>query len=659
MPSRWSFPAANARRRGGAAFPAALLAVPALALLAATAPLAAATVLQKTVEVEIRGDGSVAEHTHLEVQLEAATDAAAWSPYPILVDDHRELGGVNAWVRRPDGTTEKVGRQGFDTADIANEMLLHTSAKLRLVRFPEAPVGAVLGLDYDESTRPWFPTGWVALGAHGSAIAHLRVRVRGGGAGWRWSILGSTAGLQVSESPGEVLITGADLPRPADVEHAPDEVREGPVLRYGWRGPGTWAAVGSWYDELSRGVPRHHEEVRLAARRLLGGSAAGAVPPAPAPAAPDDRGRRRQLDAILAFVRRDVRYVAVEVGIGGYRPAPAHETLARRWGDCKAKVELLLDLLDEAGIEAYPALLHAGPRDRIDPEFPAPGSFNHMIAALPAAGLARAPDDPVAGGYLFVDPTQRRGGIGWLHPADQDQWALVLRGERSALVRTPLRPRLEGSRLTLDLAVRPDGTAAGQLRLELRGGFASAQTDRLDGERPEAIAAEAHRLIAALLPGAAAASPRWLPDPDADVPAVTLTAAVSLPALVALADQGGATPEPVRSLALAGPSATPAPGLLRGRLEPVVLRPHVAAVTWKLALPDGWCPAQSDSSGLDNAAGTFHQSLTCAGGRLLVERRTELLERWLDPAQLPALAELALAEHRAAARRLRLDRLHG
>lgn len=679
MPSRSSC-------RAGSGPPAWPVPAPALltlaALLAAGAPLGAATVLQKTVEVEIRGDGSVAARTHLEVRLDAATDFGAWSPYPILIDDHRELGAVAAWVRRPDGTTEKVGRQGFDTTDLAGEEVLHTSAKLRLVRFPKAPVGAVLGLDYDQTERPWFPAGWLVLGAHEAAISHLRVRVHGGGAGWRWSILGPTAGLQVTESPGEVLITATDLPRPADLDHAPDEVREGPVLRYGWQGPATWAEVGRWYDDISRGVARRREEVRQAAHRILAGAAGGASgdrvsgdAAAGDAASPDDRRRRRQLEDLLAFVRREVRYVAVEVGVGGYRPAPAHETLARRWGDCKGKVELLLGLLDEAGIEAYPVLVQAAPRGRVDPEFPAPGLFDHMIAALPAAGLATGADDPVAGGFLFVDPTQSRGGIGWLHPSDQDQWALVLRGERSELVRTPLRPRLEGSWLTLDLEVRPDGVAGGQLRLELRGGFAAAQADRLDSQRPEITAAEAHRLIGALLPGATAKAPLWRIDQDAAVPGATLTAGVALPALVALGQDVSAaaagtaggpaasaapgTPVPLRSLALGGPAATPSPGLLRDRSAPVVLRPHVASVTWRLALPDGWCPVQSDSSGVDNATGSFHQSLTCAGGRLTVDRRTELRQRWVEPAQLPALAELALAEHRAAARRLRLDRLHG
>ena len=95
----------------------------------------------------------------------------------------------------------------------------------------------------------------------------------------------------------------------------------------------------------------------------------------------------------------------------------AYEPTAIAWVETPSR---LLDLLKQAGIEAYPALVQAAPQGRIDPEFPVPGWFDHMIAALPAAGLALTADDPVAGGYLFVDPTQTRGGAGWLHPADQD-----------------------------------------------------------------------------------------------------------------------------------------------------------------------------------------------------------------------------------------------
>jgi hypothetical protein len=634
----------------------------------AAAPLSGATLLRKSVEVEVRADGSVAERTQLEVRLDEAADHAAWSPFPIWFDDHHELGRLSAWVRRADGAVEQLRRQDFDTVDLAGGETLHTSDKVRLVRFPPAPVGAVLGLEYERTDHPYFPAGLVPLGAHGAAISQLSVRVRhpgwgaGGGAaaGWRWSIQGPAEGLHVSEAPGELLITAAGLPRPPRLEHAPTEVRDGPALHYAWGEPASWEAVGRWYDDLARGLPREHAEVRQAARQLVEAPAGGGAGGDPGDA--ERRHRRARLERILDFVRREVRYVAVEVGVGGYRPAPPHETLARRWGDCKAKVVLLLDMLAEAGIEAYPALVLADPEGRIDPRFPAPGWFNHMIAALPVGGLTVEADDPVAGGYLFVDPTQLRGGGGWLHPADQDQMALVLRGDRTALVSTPLRPRLEAEHLTVDLEVRPDGSAAGRLRLELRGGAAAAEIEELAAERPETTAARTHRLIAAWLPGAGFSDARWTSARDGGMPQVTMTAAVAMPSLVApgeappAGDSGG---RPAgggsRWLALAGPRITPAPGLLRDRSAPVVLRPGVEQVTWHLALPDGWCAAPADSSDLDNAAGAFHQSISCAGRMLTVERRSELRLRWIEPAQLPAVAALSLAEHRAAARRLRLD----
>jgi hypothetical protein len=410
-------------------------------------------------------------------------------------------------------------------------------------------------------------------------------------------------------------------------------------------------------------VPRERAEVRQAARQLLAAPAGTLVAAAAAPEPAAAAARRARLERILDFVRREVRYVAVEVGVGGFRPAPPHETLARRWGDCKAKVTLLLDMLEEAGIEAYPALVLADRDGRIDPRFPAPGWFNHMIAALPVDGLAVDADDPVAGGYLFVDPTQERGGAGWLHPVDQDQMALVLRGDRTVLVATPLRPRLEAFHLTVDLEVRPDGSAAGKLRLELRGGAAAAETEELAGERPDHTATRTHRLITAWLPGAGVSGVHWTSLRAGGVPEVTLTAAVTLPSLVApgealpAADAGGsAAGGGSRWLALAGPKITPAPGLLRDRSAPVVVRPGVEQVTWHLTLPDGWCAAPDAGADLDNAAGSFHQSIACAGRLLTVERRSELRVRWIEPAQFPAVAAVSLAEHRAAARRLRLDR---
>lgn len=649
-PSRWS--SLTNRRPAGAPAVAimrgrgASSALPALlAFLALAAPAWAATILRQTVEVDIRGDGGVREHRHLEVRIDAQGDSRSWSTIPIYFDEKRAtLGAVSAWVRKPDGATEKLWRRDFDSADAIGEGVLKSSGKLRVVRFPPAPAGSVLGLEYDFLDRPYFPAGAVELyaGEGGDAIEYLSVEVRGGGAGWRWHIAGPAGGLRVSESPGAVKVTASGLPRLARVDLAPGRSRL-PVLLYGWSGPATWGAVADWFAGIAREVPRDREAVRRTARQLTAGV----------------EGKRERLEVLLRFVRRQVRYVAVEVGIGGYRPAPAEETLARRWGDCKAKVFLLLDLLKEAGIEAYPVLVPAAEDDRIDPEFPSHLGFNHLIAALPAADLTPSPDDPVAGGLLFVDPTQTRGGARWLEPWVQGQQALVVRGEASKLMRLPLRPQLETSRLSLQLAARDDGGIGGiggvdriegSVRWELHGGKAAEYTERFAGEPPERIAEQARTLLAAALPGANLSSIEAAAI-DSAVPGFVFSARISAAGLVAAGEAGA------RSFTVPGLIGTPAPAVLRDRTLPLFLTLGVTEVSWRMSLPRGWCPAQRDEGGADNEIASFRQAVACEGEVFTLERRTELRQRWVEPAQLPRLAEVALAEHRAAARRIHLDRL--
>jgi hypothetical protein len=47
------------------------------------------------------------------------------------------------------------------------------------------------------------------------------------------------------------------------------------------------------------------------------------------------------LRAIARFTQRDVRYVAIEIGIGGFQPHAAGEVFSNRFGDCKDKANLL------------------------------------------------------------------------------------------------------------------------------------------------------------------------------------------------------------------------------------------------------------------------------------------------------------------------------
>lgn len=610
---------------------ASLLAVGALILLGETAR--AATVLDRSVHIEIRPDGSVIERERLRVRLDNDRDFAAWSPYVIYLDENRALESLSASVLRPDGKVENVARKALDTHEVVASGELHSSRKLRSVTFPQAPVGSVLSLDSEVKVRPYFPAGFVDLGTSSSPTESLRVEVKGGGAGWRWRLDGSLPGLEVKETPGGVELTGRSLPRLSPPELAPASASSGAILRYAWGDTAGWEKVGTWYERLTAQVPRGTEPVRAKARELTAGLG----------------GRREKLEALLAFARKQVRYVAVEVGIGGYRPHTPQEVLERRWGDCKDKAFLLIDLLREAGIEAWPVLVLSQGEDRVDREFPSPYQFNHLIVAVAADGLGLTEADPVASGYLFVDPTQTLGALSWLHPSTQDQEALVIRGGRGELVRTPIRQQSEGRKLSVDVSLSPSGEATGEARLELLGAAGWAYLDFLQTRRPEEIDRVVLESLGSLLPGVKLEQPK-LAAYDSGVPAATLTAKVHL--VLPQAWEPGSVPQfPVPAL-----TEMPAPGVLDGRELPVVADPFSTQMTWSVTLPqDGCPPAAGQELAVENDLGSFRQSFKLDGRKLILERRSELRRRWIEPAAFPALKEISLAEHRASKRRLRVE----
>jgi hypothetical protein len=609
-----------------------VLPLAALALVSATAaPASAATILEKSVDVEILPDGGTVERSLVRVRLEAPADFAAWSPYPVYVDDHRTLASLSAHATTTDGKTLSVPDNAIGTAELAGEGQLRASSKLRTVRFPEVPVGSVLTVEIAVRQRSELHADGIPLASDKAPIARLRVAVHGGGRGWRWRIGGPQAGLAVHELAGGVVVTASSLPVLAKESFAPGDRSRGPVLRFAWGNEATWAQVGRWYESLLASLPPDAGAVGRTARELTAGRT-------------DRRGR---LASLLAFVRSEVRYVAAEEGLAGHRPSPPGEVLARRWGDCKDKALLLVELLRAVDIEAFPALIHLGSDGRIDAGFPSPFQFNHVIVAVAADGIA-APGDPVAGGLLFVDPTQQGGSIHWLQPAAQDQEALVVRGAASGLVRTPIRQEIEGGRIDARLTLAPQGDAEGEASFEISGDAGSTFASAFAGSGASEIEPAVRQVFAQLLPGAELSDVRWTIS-DADVPFVTLSARVRLAAL-AQSSSGDS-----RSMSLPPMSGTPGLAVLADRDSPVVLTPKSNHFSWRIEIPEGWCPPRPETVEVGNAVGTFRQSVSSHGRIVEIGRDLEIKQRWIEPAAFADLKALSAADHEANRRRFRLD----
>ena len=89
-----------------------------------------------------------------------------------------------------------------------------------------------------------------------------------------------------------------------------------------------------------------------------------------------------RIEALFYFMERNIRYVAADLGRGGYRPHQAQEVLKNLYGDCKDQAILFISLLKSIGIEAYPALVNSYNTGETNEAVPSP-DFSHMIVYVP------------------------------------------------------------------------------------------------------------------------------------------------------------------------------------------------------------------------------------------------------------------------------------
>jgi tetratricopeptide (TPR) repeat protein len=84
--------------------------------------------------------------------------------------------------------------------------------------------------------------------------------------------------------------------------------------------------------------------------------------------------------AIFHYVASQIRYVGLEYGKGAVRPDKASQVFENKYGDCKNKTILLITMLREAGINAYPALISTLYHGRAWKAIPRVHAFDHVLA---------------------------------------------------------------------------------------------------------------------------------------------------------------------------------------------------------------------------------------------------------------------------------------
>ena len=323
----------------------------------------------------------------------------------ISVEPHKKVLGMRAWCipasgkdyQVKDKDAQVVSLEGFEGSELISDV------KERFIRIPAADPGSIVGYEYETEEQPlilqdvWnfqsvtpvresrysleLPSGWTYVSqwanypeSKPSPSANNR---------WQWTISDVNQIRHEEDMPAMRGIAGQMV-----IYFVPPGETAANAFT-------SWKQMGDWYRGLTAGRADASVEIKQSVTNL--------TEPA--------TGSLAKMQAIAKFVQHDLRYVAIELGIGGWQPHSAAEIFAHRYGDCKDKATLTIAMLHEIKVESYYVVVNAR-RGAVTPQTPANVyAFNHAIVAirLPETvtdpSLAAILRHPIYGRLLLFDPT--------------------------------------------------------------------------------------------------------------------------------------------------------------------------------------------------------------------------------------------------------------
>ncbi len=211
----------------------------------------------------------------------------------------------------------------------------------------------------------------------------------------------------------------------------------------------TWESFGRWYYDLNAGRDQLPATKADEVRRLVSGIT-------------DVRARAKR---VYDYFQSSTRYVSIQLGIGGWQTFDANYVAERGYGDCKALSNYLMALLEAAGIDSQPALIHNSRRGSdVEKDFPN-NEFNHVILMVPT------PADT-----LWLEATSQVIPFGRIGAGNEDRYALAVSSTGGKLVRTPQSSSVENTQIRhASVKLGDAGNATGNVKFTYTGN----QQDRI------------------------------------------------------------------------------------------------------------------------------------------------------------------------------------
>jgi transglutaminase-like putative cysteine protease len=201
---------------------------------------------------------------------------------------------------------------------------------------------------------------------------------------------------------------------------------------------------------------------------------------------------REKIEAIFDYVKREIRYVSIDLGKSGYEPEAAKKVFENKYGDCKDKSTLLISMLKVAGISAYYVLIPTTSIANLIKDFPYPFQFDHCIVAV-----------EYEGGYHFLDPVAESYRFDYLPGNDRNRDVLIFNGQNNVFVRTSLaKPEENAYHSQSKIKIGADGSIEGEAKEFAIGGKEASLRQFFAGNRPTKIKESLEERVDEISPGA-------------------------------------------------------------------------------------------------------------------------------------------------------------
>ncbi|QHL88276.1 DUF3857 domain-containing protein [Nibribacter ruber] len=198
----------------------------------------------------------------------------------------------------------------------------------------------------------------------------------------------------------------------------------------------TWSDLGKWINLLNAGRDQLPEATKEHIKTLTA-------------SLPDPKAKA---EAVYNYMQNKTRYVAIQLGIGGWQPFEATMVDSKGYGDCKALSNYTKSLLEAAGVPSYYALIKGG-EDQLPimADFPS-SQFNHVVLCV-----------PMAKDTLWLECTSQTEDAGYTGSFTGDRQALLITPEGGVLVKTPqFKAKDNGQFRTVKVKLNAQGGAVAE-----------------------------------------------------------------------------------------------------------------------------------------------------------------------------------------------------